>query len=357
MSRTFGMTRRPQFSAWSGLLLLSAACVPMTTLAPPADCTDITGLFPAQSVLSDTDHSCRDWLDATHGRVARSRQGSAVIWTRRTLVGTAVMVSAMHTLRVGSFGTTGTDVPATFHFPATRSADVIVRLVDPDGLMLSDGLSPAFWLFNPFIPADRHVDGFFGLPPGNDFYLAAVDSQRLQSVEDPSTTINNEPPELYDPTMATTSTTSFAGVTADELVLILGYPTGLNGPFGLSGRSDDGLYASVGRVLSDAEAVDAVAALHDAGDEEGDIDYDSEAEMFIEGSAAPGMSGGGVFDPDNILVGIIVRVTEAQSLPTYVRAIRMTHVQSTVQSTFDDLTPEGQAAVGPFLETVDRARH
>ncbi len=312
----------------------------------PADCADVTSLFAVRDVLVNRDHGCFVWVDETHGRVARSGAASAAIWTRRTEFGTAVMTSAVHTLGVGFLGPGGSEIAQTLRDPSLEHGVARVRLIDEDGIDSSVFVSPVFVLYNPAIPVGENGNGFADILPEHDFYLAVVDGQRLEDaplLEVPGP-LSNEGPRLYDPAMRADVEPTFAASSADALVLIMGYPADGHG------NSGTPLCASVGRVLSDAEAVSAVVALAAAGDEEGGIAYDAEVEMIIEGSAAGGMSGGGVFDRDGLLVGVIVRATEAASLPQYVRAVRMTYVVSRLGGAFDGLAPEVRDAVSRYLE-------
>lgn len=79
---------------------------------------------------------------------------------------------------------------------------------------------------------------------------------------------------------------------AIDPLIAIGYPHHSLG-------SGDGLLAySVGQVLSDARASAASA-----------VPYDAEVEVVIGGPAAIGMSGGGLFDHDGALLGVLVRAT------------------------------------------------
>ncbi len=312
----------------------------------PADCTAVSDLFMVDEVLADPDHACHDWLDRVHGRVARSSSASAAVWTLRGDHGTAIMTSAVHTLGVGFLGVGDADVPETVRNPADETGVARIRLIAASGRAVDDRLSPMFVLYNPAIPADQNDDGFRDITPEHDFYLAVLDSQKLDPGPPLGTPepLTNQPPSIYDPAGDTLADPTHADVEPGQIVLILGFPS--------HPRFAGGMTAGVGVVLSDDEAGAAVEALGNAGDEEGGIPYDADVEMFIEGSAAGGMSGGGVFDVDGHLVAITVRATEAVDLPRYVRAVRMTYVVTELGDAFGRLDTAMQDAVQPFLERI-----
>lgn len=99
---------------------------------------------------------------------------------------------------------------------------------------------------------------------------------------------------------------------------------------------------------------EAQLALRDAGDEEGTLAYDPEVEIFVEGQAVAGMSGGAAFDVEGRLVGILVRASTADlGGPSYVRAVRMTFVTAELTRTFDTLDPASQDVVRTYLEVAE----
>lgn len=344
----------PVAHGWIPIFMLAWCCVsgcgsspPADTTAPPDSCSEVTELFLAGAVLSDPDHACHDWLDAVHGRVARSSGASASVWTRRTEFQTAVITSAVHTLGVGFIGPAEIDIEESLVDPSAAENGGVarIRLIGEEGVDPDDRISPMFMLYNPAIPAEFNRNRLRDVPPRYDFFLAVVDSQKLESeplLEVPGPLVN-EPTPLYDPGDLTTTAPTYADPTPGSLVLMMGYAN----EQGFSGR----LTAAVGRVLTDEEADRAIGALQIVGDEEGDIDYDAEVEMLIEGHAAGGMSGGGVFDIEGVLVGVIVRASESLEVTEYVRAVRMTFIVSELSSALDGLSADEQLEVLPYLDT------
>lgn len=310
----------------------------------PSSCDQVTELFAVADVLAGNEHPCAEWLDIVHGRVARSSAASASVYSRNTTYGTGVLVSALHVLGVGWFGADGEALVATAHDPAAEMGVPRITLIHPDGVALNDQLSPMFDLYNPDVPADQHTDSFRDLLPRHDFHFAVVDSQLLPvfplGLGEP---LNDEPPAMYDPAGITTSSVTFTDAAADDLVIIVGFPSG-GGFFGA-------MAASVGRVLSGDEAEQAIEFLATAGDEEGGIAYDAEAEIMIEGHALPGMSGGGVFDRDGLQVGVIVRASDPIDGLQYVRAVRMVFAVGRLNAALENLDQAQRERIQPYIET------
>jgi len=149
---------------------------------------------------------------------------------------------------------------------------------------------------------------------------------------------------LHDPEDLTRADATWASVEPGSAVLIVGYAREepLNWPVRL--------FASVGRALADEEAVEALNLLKAAGDEEGDLPYDAEAEFLMEGQVAFEMGGSGVFDEHGRQVGVLVRSSFADIGVEYLRAVRMTYLVTQIEAAFDALPDEDRGRVAPYLE-------
>jgi hypothetical protein len=316
----------------------------LVTSAPvPDSCDDLTSLFPVDSVLESPSGSCLEWVNRSYGRAIQATTGSATIWSRRTEHGTALVVGAVHTLGEGWFGPSNTAVTESIVNPGSLTGIARLFLIRPDGTGPDHLASPWFGLYNPDIAAERNNNLMQDLLPREDFYVAVADSQKLDvsglpPMVDP---IITDAVPMYDPTAATTTDPTWADAVEGDFVLLLGYP-----------QTTGELTASVGRVLSDYEAEQAVAALADMGDPEGGVAYDPEAEMIIRGEAIAGMSGGAAVDLEGRLVGILVRATDVHDGEQYVRAVRMSWVVARLAEAFEKLTPAGQEAIRGYLEPV-----
>lgn len=325
--------------------LLPAGCsvVPLPPDTTDDACSAITPLFAADVAIDDATHPCHDWIDKTHGRIARSFNASAVVWSRRTEFGTALLVSAMHAVGAGVFGPSGERLEAGLLDPKLETGVARLALIDATGRDTDDLLSPTFTLYHPAVPADEYVGSLENILPEHDFYVAVLDGQKIASDGTASPEpLTDTPTPLYDPGQFTTTAPTYADADTNALVLAMGFPR--------SGATAGLLSASVGRVLSNAEAESAIAELAIAGDVEGDIPYEPAVEIIIDGFAMGGMSGGGVFDFDGRLVGIIVRASDPRDGVQYVRAVRMSYIAGGLDEAVESATVDLQEAVAPYIE-------
>ena len=67
----------------------------------PTVCQPNIPLFSVKDALSDPTHPCREWVYMVQGRVTKNSFASASVWSLRTEAGTALVVSALHTLGEG----------------------------------------------------------------------------------------------------------------------------------------------------------------------------------------------------------------------------------------------------------------
>jgi len=297
-------------------------------------------------VLADPDHACHIWVDMVQSRGVRvDSGGSASLWSRRTTYGTGLLATAAHVLSPCSalLGEVDGDCPEMLVDPKNSRAAALIRLAQPGGGPPISQLTAHFELYNPFVP-----EGQFWSPLGPSRYdltIYAVDNQTFQvwdtdAVPEP---IHDEALQLHDPYGVTTAEETWGSAEPGMKVLLLGFPTNEN-------YVPAELAVSVGLVLDDDAAHNAILMLAAAGDEEGLIPYDAEAEFLFEGHASNGMSGGGVYDKDGRQLGIAVRTSFLETGPQYVRAVRMSYVTAKIQAKLENLSPSEQAAIVPYLE-------
>ena len=177
--------------------------------------------------------------------------------------------------------------------------------------------------------------------------MYVVDSQLLQAfsgvpagVPEP---IFDSAPTYYDPLALTEAVPSWGDPMPGSLVVTVGFPATRSN---LNARLE---HVSMGTVLDDAQARDAIARLASLHDTEGMIAYDPEAEFLFEGHALPGMSGSGVFAEDGTQVGIVVRASFSDPDMQIVRAVRMRFVATIIDSAVDGLPAEARAEVARYL--------
>ena len=315
---------------------------PTATTIDTEDCDEVTGLFSAASVLDPLDGWCGEWVELSRGRAVNASTGSASLWTRRTAHGTALVVGATHTLGQGWFGPEGQAVEAQLVDPGAETGVLRLFLSHPDGSGPDPLASPWFRLYNAAISAERNGNLMQDLLPGEDFYVAATDAQKHDPtalpLPVPASIVHGDVP-LYDPASVTLADRTFGAAEPGTMVLLLGFP-----------NETGELSAAVGRVLTDEEAEEAVADLAAAGDPEGSVLYDAEVELLIEGVAAAGMSGGPVVDTEGRLIGVLVRASGELDGVQYVRAVRMTHIASELDSAFEALSSDARSALAGYLE-------
>lgn len=302
---------------------------------PPGSPCDFEGLQLVAEVLATEDAQCVAWVESVYGRVARSGSGSASVWTLRTQATTGVLLGARHTL--GMSWSPGDAVAATLTDPNAVEGLLTLQHAQADATV-QQGLAPVFHMWIPELTVPESA-GLSSLLPRHDYYVAAIDDQlftELKPFPFPDV-LQPMPPTIVDPAGTAGAEPTYATAIAGESALVLGHPVGA-----------DGMAVSLGTVLSDAEAEAAIAALVDAGDEEGSIPYDPEAEMLLRAEAVVGMSGGGVFDVDGRLLGISVRATVEGPQP-YVRAVRASFIATTTAQAVASASDDLQAAIAPHL--------
>lgn len=334
-------------------ILLACSTSPTTptagpgTMTPPgpgvSSCEAGLPVFSVVEAVSSS-HPCRPWVWRLQGRVARSGNMSAVVWSLRTESTTGLIVSAVHTLGEGWLGPGGSAIPERLSDPSAELGATRIFLVGADGGEPDDLASVLFVLYHPEIPAAESGSNLRDVLPRHDFLVGVIDSQKVQVQPLPQAPgpLRHEPPKVFDPHDLTMSGATYGEAVAGETVILMGFPN--------AGELAGALVGSLGVVLDDEQAVDAVGALAAAGDAEGAIPYDAEAEMILSAEATTGMSGGGVFDRNGRLVGIMVRASEKHRGQQYVRAVRMTYVVSRLTTAFQALDQGQQAVLGPYLE-------
>lgn len=317
----------------------------LTFANQPTVSQPITPLFSVAEVIADQDHPHREWVYKLQGRVPKNSWMSASVWSLSTKAGTALIVSAMHTLGEGYLGPGGSLIEERLGDPTEKPGATRIFLVKEEYGSVDSLASVLFILYNPEVPPEQSGNNLRDIHPRHDFFVGVIDSQKVVMDPLPSAPgpLRHESPVIFDPSHLTTVMPTATDATPSDSVLLMGWP--------LVGDFAGVLAASIGRVLSDSEAEDAIEELAALGDEEGGIAYDPEAEMIIEGYSVAGMSGGGVYNQAGKQVGILVRGSYEYDGKQYVRAVRMTFVMASIMSAYGALSGSEMATVSPYLES------
>ncbi|MEZ4444837.1 MAG: trypsin-like peptidase domain-containing protein [Polyangiaceae bacterium] len=312
------------------------------SLPLPADCEEPRGVFGVAEALADEGHPCHAWVRACAGRVLQSGNMSAALWTTQTAAGTGLFVSAIHTLGEGWIAPGGQAAPRLLRSPSETEGTMRLTPTTPSG-QLKPVVAPMFLMFHPAVPAAETGNKLRDITPRHDFYVAAIDGQRVVTndthlgvLPQPLTAT---PPAVFDPKGHLAE--PHADASPGDRVLMVGVP--MQGP--TAGRPT----ASVGLVLDEAGVSAAMAELRGDGDEEGNLAHDPEVEHIVRGSAIAGMSGGGVFDAQGRLVGVLVRASTETKPPGYVRFVRLTTIARALDEAVTAADERTRTAIAPYL--------
>ena len=322
----------------------SVTTTPLPTTTPPTVCQPVTPLFSVVEVISDQDHPCWEWVYKLQGRVTKNSGQSASVWSLRTEAGTALIVSALHTLGEGYLGPGGSLIEERLGDPAEKPGATRIFLVKGEDGSVDSLASVLFILYNPEVPPEQSGNHLRDILPRHDFFVGVIDSQKvvMEPLPDEPAPLRHEPPVIFDPSDLTTVAPTYADTNPGDAVILIGYPQ--------AGDLAGMLAASIGKVLSETEAEEAIRELAALGDEEGGIAYDPEAEMIIEGHSVMGMSGSGIYDRAGRQVGISVRGSYEYDGKQYVRAVRMTFVVASLMAAYEALSDAEKATVSPYME-------
>lgn len=322
--------------AFSAFLSCQKKAGPGQDNPPPAK----VKLAKVDDILNGNDQDMISLLNKVRGSVGKRGPASKTVWSRKNEYGIGLYISANHV-----YGLSGWASPDARFFDLS---------VENPGIFETSQLPPAnggIVLGNTLI-ADFPLMHFGISPtatnttilPAEDFYLGILDNQRTEQgpfPKYPDPVQTNEPLQMHDPDNRTKALQTWNIPLAGENAIAIGYP------------QDKAYYpngaVAYGKILSDTEAADMVQKLKTAGDSEGDIPYDPLVEFFIGAQAIAGMSGGGVFNSDGQLLGIMVRASDRENAPKVIRAVKVSYIKDSMAGFYNGLPETDKHKIRPFI--------
>ncbi len=298
-----------------------------------------TSLIKIEVALNNTDADFVNLINKVRGCVGTNGPGSKVIWSRKNIYNLGLFISANHVYGINNWPTLNEEY---IDLSAINNGIFLGSQIPQinGSIGLSNVLSANFGLYHPYIPANSTNAT---INPKDDFYLGIIDNQRIVDnglANYPNKVQTSIPLQMYDPNNRTQATQTWASVKANDMVIALGYPQEkITYP--------NGAIAS-GKVYSDSEAESMIKALKQSGDIEGTIPYNPNVEFLAKVDAVAGMSGGGVFNADGQLLGIMVRATKLNTIPV-LRIIRITYIKQKLNSFYNSLSLADKNKIRPFI--------
>lgn len=293
-----------------------------------------------EQVLDSGDQQLINLLNKVRGSVGRRGPASKTIWSRKNDFGLGLYISANHVYNLSGWGSRN----ATFFDLSSENLGIFETSQIPPvdgGIDLRNTLIADYPLMHFDISPNATNTTIL---PSEDFYLGIIDNQRTVQEplpKHPNLVQTGTPLEMYDPANRTKAAQTWNDPVAGEKAIAIGYPQDrANYPNGA---------VAYGKIVSDTEAADIIFALKVAGDIEGDIPYNSSAEFFVEAQAIGGMSGGGVFNSEGQLLGIMVRGSDKENAPKIIRVVKVSHIRTKMVEFFNRLSETDKNKIRPFI--------
>ena len=153
---------------------------PPPTTTPPTACQPVTPLFSVAEVILDQDHPCREWVYKLQGRVTKNSGQSASVWSLRTEAGTAIIVSALHTLGEGYLGPGGSLIEEQLRDPDEKPGATRIFLVKGEDGSVDSLASVLFILYNPEVPPGQSGNHLRDILPRHDFFVVPTSFTRYR---------------------------------------------------------------------------------------------------------------------------------------------------------------------------------
>ncbi|TKC06660.1 trypsin-like peptidase domain-containing protein [Pedobacter polaris] len=292
-----------------------------------------------EDVLNGNNPALVTLVNKVRGSVGRRGPGSKTIWSRKNVHGLGLYISANHVYGLG-WSSRNAQV---FDLHAENMGIFETSQIPPvnGDLALGKTLIADFPLMHFDISASATNTS---LLPSQDFYLGIIDNQRVEQgplSKHPEMVKTNVPLQMHDPVNRTNASQTWAVAIAGEQAVGVGYPQDRsNYPNGA---------VAYGKILSDTEAANVMLALKAAGDIEGTVAYDPNVEFILEAQGIAGMSGGGVFNSEGQLLGIMVRASDQQKAPKIIRVVKMSYIRFKMLELYNQLPQTPKDKVERFI--------
>ncbi|MUP38839.1 serine protease family protein [Labilibaculum euxinus] len=293
-----------------------------------------------EDVLNGNDRELIDLLNKVRGSIGKRNYGSKTIWSRKNDYGLGLYISANHVIGLSSWSSNN----ATYFDITSEDNGIFTSSQIPPSsgkVDLGDTLIADFPLIHFDISSSATDTTIL---PAEDFFLGIVDNQKIMSdllAHSPELVQTDVPLQMYDPDNRTKADQTWNVPNAGEKAIVVGYPQDVvNYPNG---------GVAYGNILSNSEAEAVIKELQAAGDSEGDIPYNEDAEFFVEARSLAGMSGGGTFNSKGQLLGIAVRGSDTANAPKIIRIVRASYIRSKMIGFYNGLSQTDKDKLRPFI--------
>lgn len=305
---------------------------------PPTGTVE-TNLIKLEEALNNSNADFVTLINKIRGSVGTNGPGSKVIWSKKNDYKLGLLVSANHVYGINTWPSLNEEF---IDIVAINNGIFLGSKIPPTNgsIHLANELIANFGLYHPLIQSGSTNTTIL---PKDDFYLGIIDNQRI--IDNglgnyPNFVKTTNPLQMYDPNNRTQAAQTWSVVETNQIVIAFGYP------------QDKALYPNgaiaTGRVYSNLEAENIIQSLKFKGDVEGEIPYNPEVEFLANVEAIAGMSGGGVFNADGQLLGIMVRATKWNGIPI-LRVVRINYIKEKMNTFYKTLSISNKNKIRPFI--------
>lgn len=323
------------------IVLYSIICTSCQKEISSPDNNDLKNkLIKIEDVLNSDTQDLKNIIKTIRGSVGKRGPGSRTIWSRKNDFGLGIYVSANHVL-----GIDGWD---------NRTEEFVDLTTMNNGIFFTSKLPPTTGSIElgdtlvadfPFYHSNISMSATnTTLLPEEDFYIGIIDNQKTKDglfATYPGLVQTESPLTMYDPYNRTKEIKTWNEAIADEYAILVGYPQDVE-----SYPNGAVLYS---KILTDTESEQAINELKNAGDAEGNINYNNEVEFFVYGKGLAGMSGGGVFNSQGQCLGIMVRASNTNGALEIIRVIRIAFIRNKLIQFYQSLPETAKSKFIPFL--------